>query len=93
MSVVALPGRATETTGSATAVGKCHTLTFFLFSICHFTEHINDTASPPNVKLNELIRHAEVCVEMVRENNEIYAEVSRSGSGLFEPFWIAFEPF
>lgn len=93
MSVVALPGRATETTRSATAVGKCHINVLFIFYLPLHTEHINDTASPPNVKLNELIRHAEVCVEMVRENNEIYAEVSRSGSGLFEPFWIAFEPF
>ena len=38
-------------------------------------ESINDTNTPPNIKLNELIVHAEICVDMVKENNEFYAEV------------------
>lgn len=40
------------------------------------TETVNDATIPPNLKLQELIRLAEMCVDLVQENNEYYAEVS-----------------
>lgn len=36
---------------------------------------MNDAGATPLDKLQELLRLAEKCVELVRENNEFYAEV------------------
>ena len=38
---------------------------------------IQETSLHPSAKLHDLIRHAEICVAIVQENNEYYAEVSQ----------------
>ena len=39
------------------------------------TETVNDESLSPTQKLQELIRLAENCVDLVQENNDFYAEV------------------
>jgi hypothetical protein len=40
-----------------------------------FTEIVNDDTLTSSLKLKELIKLAELCVDLIREINEYYAEV------------------
>ncbi|RWS31419.1 calcium-dependent secretion activator-like protein [Leptotrombidium deliense] len=55
---------------------------------------VSDEILPPNVKLQELIRFAELCVDLIQENNEYYAEAFAWFSDLLvdhcEIFWSLF---
>ncbi|RWS05469.1 calcium-dependent secretion activator-like protein [Dinothrombium tinctorium] len=62
--------------------------------LCLHTDTVNDEVLPPSVKLQELIRFAELCVDLIQENNEYYADAFAWFSDLLvdhcEIFWSLF---
>ena len=48
------------------------------------SDAIMDTGQPPSKRLEDLIHLAELCVDLLQQNNEHYAEVMRKASGAAE---------
>lgn len=40
------------------------------------SEIVEDSEMPPSAKLEHLVHLAELCIDLLQENNEYYAEVS-----------------
>ena len=56
-------------------------LNFFgKLAFCLAEEVIGEVVVPPNKKLEDLIRLSELCVDLLRQNEEFYAEVGRERS-------------
>ena len=43
-------------------------------------EMVGEVVVPPSKKLDDLIRLAELCVDLLRQNEEFYAEVSHTNN-------------
>ena len=52
--------------------GHVQTSIFFIF---FSDEMVGEVVVPPSKKLEDLIRLAELCVDLLRQNEEFYAEV------------------
>lgn len=50
-------------------------LTFFNILLLITDEIVGEVVIPPSKKLEDLIRLAELCVDLLRQNEEFYAEV------------------